>query len=82
MWEEGGDVTDREKELEAEIERLRLVIRTARQRLYDAHGRSPAEQHRVVLAVSGILRDDSTPPAASPRWPSPPPVPLSPSYRE
>ncbi len=53
-------MTDREKELEAEIERLRLVIRTARQRLYDAHGRTPAEQYRVVLAVSGILRDDSS----------------------
>lgn len=50
-------------ELEHERDAARLVIRLARERLYDAHGRSSHEVYLVILAVGKILRRDEVPPA-------------------
>lgn len=41
---------------EAENARLRDIIRIARQRLYDAHGRDAATVCQVIRAVEAILR--------------------------
>lgn len=41
---------------EAEIARLRTIIRMARERLYDAHGRDQATVAQVIRAVGAILR--------------------------
>ncbi len=56
-------------ESEHERDAARLVIRLARERLYDAHGRSSHEVYLVILAVGKILRRDEVPPAftAAPR---------------
>lgn len=52
-------------ELEHERDRLRGVIRIARERLYDAHGSGPENVARVIRAVGQILRRDI--PDAQPR---------------
>jgi hypothetical protein len=43
--------------LEAERDAARLTIQKARQRLYDAHGRSGHEVYLVILAVGKILQE-------------------------
>jgi hypothetical protein len=46
-------------ELEAERDVARLTIRKARQRLYDAHGRTAHETYLVILSVGKILREEA-----------------------
>jgi hypothetical protein len=43
-------------ELEEENAYLRRIIRMARERLWDAHGRDQHTVYLVILAVGGILR--------------------------
>lgn len=57
-------------ELEHERDEARLIIRLARERLYDAHGRSSHEVYLVIQAVGKILRRDTD--TAPPRAVEPP----------
>lgn len=50
------DVHRRLVEMESENARLRDLIRIARERLYDAHGRDAHTVYLVIQAVGAILR--------------------------